>query len=271
MRRTVERVGHAERQAATDRDEHAARHAAGGGGAGLDGGAGEHDQVGDLAALQRQLQDRLVVHDRADARAADVDERRRGLHGDRLLERAHGERRIDRRRPAHLQDDARLHVGPESLERDLEPVGPGRKVRQHVAARVIGHGRANEARVGLRHGDGHAGQHGAAFVANRTTQLRCPLRPRGADGQQKDQCAVRTGVHPSLHEVNSSRPRTPQGESERSDFRGCSPGAAPLYTQMPLPQPEAERQDRHGLQVISRFAPRAPALTENSQPCARRL
>ena len=56
--------------------------------AGLHGGAGEHDQVGDLAALQRQLEDALVVDDRADARAADVDERRRGLDRDRLLERA---------------------------------------------------------------------------------------------------------------------------------------------------------------------------------------
>ena len=109
----------------------------------------------------------------------DVDERRRRLHGDRFLQRANGEHRIDRRRPADLQHDAGLHVGPESLERDLEPVRPGRKVRQQVAAGLIGHGRANEARVGLRHGDGHAGQHGAAFIANRAAQLRRPLRPGG--------------------------------------------------------------------------------------------
>ena len=161
-------------------------------------------------------QDGLVVHDRADARAADVDERRRGLDGDRLLQRANAEHRIDRRRPAHLQHDARLHVGPESLERDLEPVRPGRQVRQQVAAGLIGHGRANEARVGLRHGDGHAGclcgvtvtpAARAAFIANRTAQLRCPLRPGGAGGQQKDQkdqCAARTTGQTSLHDVNSS-------------------------------------------------------------------
>ena len=162
--------------------------------------AGEHDQVGDLASLQRKLQDVLVGDDRADARASDVDERCRGFDGDRLLQRADAEHRIDGRRRAHLEHDARLHVGPESLKRDLELVRPDRQVRQEVAPRVIAHGRANETRLGLRRGDGHAGQHGAAFIADRTAQLRCRLRPGGARGQQKDQRAERTIAQtPLLH------------------------------------------------------------------------
>ena len=56
------------------------------GGAGLHRRAGEHDQVGDLAALQRQLDDALVLDDVADAGAAHVDERRRRFDRDRLLE-----------------------------------------------------------------------------------------------------------------------------------------------------------------------------------------
>ena len=131
--------------------------------------------------------------------------------------RANAEHRIDRRRRAHLQHDARLPVGPESLKRHLELVRPGRKVRQQVAAGPIGHGRPNEARVGLRHGDGHARQHAAAFIANRAAQLRRRLRPGGAGGQQKDQCAAQTTGHTSLHDVNSSCPlegiRSPHGAS----------------------------------------------------------
>ena len=187
VRRTVQRIGDAKWQAAANRDEHAALDAARGRGAGLHSGAGEHDQVGDLASLQRQLQNGFVVDDRADARAADVDERRRGLHRHRFLQRANGQHRVHGRCAAHLQDDARLHVRPESLERDLEPVGPGRKVRQQVAAGFIGHGRASETGVGLCGGNGYTGQHGAAFIANRPTQLRCRLRPGGACGKEDHQ------------------------------------------------------------------------------------
>ena len=55
--------------------------------------AGQHDQVGDLAALQRQLDDPLLLDDLADAGAAHVDERRGRFDRHRLLEVA------DRRAP----------------------------------------------------------------------------------------------------------------------------------------------------------------------------
>src|ERR1044072_3395616 len=84
------------------------------------------------------------VTDGPEPRAADVAERRGRLDGDRLLERSDAEHRVDRRRPAHLQHDAGLHVGLESLQRDLEPVRADGQIRQQVAAGLAGHGRADE-------------------------------------------------------------------------------------------------------------------------------
>ncbi len=121
----VQRVGDAEVQAPGHGDVDAAGHGPVRRGAGLHGRAREHDQVGDLAPLQRQFHDALVFNYVADAGAANVDNRRRGLNRDRLLEVADRQRSVDRRRGADLEDDPRLHVGAESLERP-PPAGTDR-------------------------------------------------------------------------------------------------------------------------------------------------
>src|SRR5262249_6790509 len=72
----VERIRHAELQSARYRDVHAALEVPAVGPAGLHRRAGEDDEIGDLAALERQLHDPLLFDDGADARAADVHERR---------------------------------------------------------------------------------------------------------------------------------------------------------------------------------------------------
>ena len=104
----------------------------------LHGRAGEHDQVGDLASLQRQLHDPLLLDDllmpalrtsTSGAAASTVTV---------SSSVADGERDVDRRRGADLQHDAGLHVGAEPCERHLEPVGTGRQVRHHVASGVVG-------------------------------------------------------------------------------------------------------------------------------------
>ena len=68
---------------------------------------------------------------------------------------------------ADLQHDAGLHVGPEPLQRDLEPVGTGRQVRHHVGAVRLGHDRAGEPGIGLRYGHSDSRQHGAALDRSR--------------------------------------------------------------------------------------------------------
>ena len=190
VRRAVEHVGDAKRQAAGDRDRHAAWNAALRD-AGLDGSASQNKEVRDLASLQRQLHDPLVLDDRADARAAHVHERGRGVDRHCFLDAAHRQHGIDDRRCGDLQHDAGLLVASEPRQRDFQPVRTGRQIRQNVGPGVVGHGRTGETRIGLRHRDSDAGQHGAAFVAHRATELGRCLRRDRAGGQQKDQSPER--------------------------------------------------------------------------------
>ena len=86
VHRAVEQVRHAEPLPPGHRDVHAALKAAGVRLAGLDGRARKEDEVGDLAALQRELQNPLVLDHGADAGALHIHERRGGSHRHRLLE-----------------------------------------------------------------------------------------------------------------------------------------------------------------------------------------
>jgi hypothetical protein len=148
--RSVERVRHAELQPAGDGNVHAALEVPAVRPVGLDRRAGEDDEVGDLAALERQLHDPFLIDDGADAGAADVHERRRAFDGYGLLDVAQGERDIDRRPRIDLQHDAGLHVGAEPLQRDLQLVGTDRQVRHGPGARRVRDDRARESRGGLR-------------------------------------------------------------------------------------------------------------------------
>jgi 4-diphosphocytidyl-2-C-methyl-D-erythritol kinase len=87
-------------------------------GAGLGGGSADAAAALRLLAQANDLEldDPRLIDDCADARAADVHERRRGFDGDGFLQVADAQRGVDRRRRAHLQHDARLQVALESLE-----------------------------------------------------------------------------------------------------------------------------------------------------------
>jgi hypothetical protein len=73
VRRAIERVADAGRQPAGDGNADAARRRAVRRLRGLHRRTRENEQVGDLAALQRQLDDPLLFDHRTDARAADID------------------------------------------------------------------------------------------------------------------------------------------------------------------------------------------------------
>ena len=186
VQRAIERVGHAGAQATRDRDRHAViaievrQHLAR-----IHRRSGQHDQIGDVATLQRKLDDLRLLDDIADARRTDVDERRRAFDGDGLLETAHGEHDVDRRHAAYLQHDAGLSVGSESLQRDVQPVGAGRQVRQHVRSIGLRDHAAGESCVGLRDGHADTGEHPAALVAHRAIELRGRLRARDAVGREQ--------------------------------------------------------------------------------------
>ena len=102
----IEKVRHAEGLTAGHRHTHAAGEVVGRRRSCLHRGAREHDQVGNLASLERQLENPLLLDHLADAGAAHVDERRSRFDGDGLFKAADREHGIDRGRGRHLQHDA---------------------------------------------------------------------------------------------------------------------------------------------------------------------
>jgi hypothetical protein len=115
VRGAIELVLDAVAEAPRHRDADAAGRAERGHAPGVHGRPREHDQVRDVPALQRQLDDLLLLDDLVDPRAADVDERRLRRDGDRLLDVAERELRVDDRVGVDLEHDARLDVRPERL------------------------------------------------------------------------------------------------------------------------------------------------------------
>jgi hypothetical protein len=111
----VEGVRDAREHAACDRDLHTALEALGRRSTGLERGAGQDDEVGDLASLQRQRHNPLLLDDLTDAGAAHVHQGCGGFDRNGLLQIAYPQHRIDGRRGAHLEHDPGLHVGAKSL------------------------------------------------------------------------------------------------------------------------------------------------------------
>jgi hypothetical protein len=198
----VEQVRHAEGQPARHRHVDAAAKAAAVGAAGVHGRSGEHEQGGDVAPLERQLDDALAFHDFADAGAANVDERRRGFNRHGFREVAQAERHVDGGRRGHLEDDAGLRVRAEPLEHHFQPIGARRQVRHEVGALAIGDHGALGAGIGLRHGDRGPRKNGSALVGNLAGELRGGNLREGRSGQQETECA--DGEHPqkASHEIS---------------------------------------------------------------------
>ena len=132
VHRAVEDPGHAERQAAGQRIRlaavaaaHAAarrvelwlRHRSG----------KQRQQIGRIAAVQRQLHDALVVHHLADAEVARLDRLRVGSDGNGFLYGAKLQRHRHVRIAVDLQHDAGLDGRAEPLQRDIETIGPDRE------------------------------------------------------------------------------------------------------------------------------------------------
>lgn len=197
MRAAIQVVGHAVRQAAGHLNghggvvAHAGVQRAGAIGRRRAGAALRQprleDQLGELPSVERQFQYLLVRDDLSDARAARLDERRTSLNRHRLLDLADVERHRKRGVGADLQDDARLLVRPEPLDRRFEAVRPNRQVRQHIRPGTVRHGSTGEAGGGLGDGDRHARQRETALVLDGPIDLRGALGPCRRDRQQKDQ------------------------------------------------------------------------------------
>ncbi len=81
-------------------------------------------QVGGIPAVERQVQDPLVVHHLADAEVARLDHQRVGLNGDVLGDLAERQGDVDDRVRADLQHDAGLRVGAKPCSITSRRYGP---------------------------------------------------------------------------------------------------------------------------------------------------
>ena len=226
VHRAVEDPGHAERQAAGQRIRlaavaaaHAAarrvelwlRHRSG----------KQRQQVGRIAAVQRQLHDALVVHHLADAEVARLHRLRVGSDGNGFLYRAKLQRHRHVRIAVDLQHDAGLDGRAEPLQRDIETIRPNRESGKKEQAVGIGDDFAFESGVGLRRGDVGARKHRAARILHRAGNLGCRahLRQGHVDSdkhhdqsaEQRTECASHPDpppevVYPQLNQRASPPP-----------------------------------------------------------------
>ena len=111
--------------------------------------AGQQDQLGRLARVQRQFDDFLVADDLADAAAVRFHRQGLGLHHDLFADRADLQGRVDDRVGIDVEHDAGLDVGGEAVLGDLHAVRPDREVREEERAVGAGDGGAGLAGFGL--------------------------------------------------------------------------------------------------------------------------
>ena len=78
-----------------------------------------------------------------------------------------------------------------NLQHHFQLIRSKEQVRYRVRAVVIGDDRTGETGLRLRDGDSDPGQHGAALVGDTSIQRGGRLRPNGAAGEHKNQCACR--------------------------------------------------------------------------------
>jgi hypothetical protein len=180
----VERVGQRERLSARDRDSRAARHALVARYADLSGPAAQRNQVGDLPAVQRQLENSRVLDHLAHARTARLHHRGVGLDRHALSELTDLEDDVDDRARVDLQHDPGLREGSKARQGHFQAIGAERKIRQDVRARFICDAAADDTGLRLCRSDRHTRQDSARLVRDPAADLRRRLRQGiGADGQ----------------------------------------------------------------------------------------
>ena len=104
-------------------------------------GRGAGDERGELQvvpSIQRQLDDRPVLDDRADRRVRGLQQRRAARDLDHLGELADFQRERDPARAAHLHGDVPSLQGAEPAERGLQGVDARLDRRHHVQPRLVG-------------------------------------------------------------------------------------------------------------------------------------
>ena len=211
VRRAVKQICHARRLSPGDRDQLPALHAATRRDARravrLHGRSRERDQIYGIPAVERQRENALVFHHLSETGVARLDERRRRLHRDRLLDGAERQVHVDDRRVVDLQDDARAHVRFEARQVHVESIRSNRQVRQCVRSICVRDGRSLQTSIGLRRGHVGARQHAAAGVLHDAGDLsrRSGLRVEHHAGEYDRETAAKHTAQDALHQTSSDR------------------------------------------------------------------
>src|SRR5262249_30678409 len=141
------------------------------------GAAGKRDQIGHVAAVERQFENPLILDHLADAYASCFNQRGIGLNLNLLADLSNFEDRIYHRRGIYLQNNSRLHERTEARYRRFQAIGPRAEMRQHVAACFVRYSRPRDTRVCLCGSYFHTRQYRTALIPGRAADLRSCLRP----------------------------------------------------------------------------------------------
>ncbi len=170
------------------------------------GGAGhELDEVDELAPVEGQVFDRLLRDAGRCLRLARVHERELRHHLHRLFDAGRPQREVDAGRLVERHFHGPRDRAAEVLHANLDVVAAGGQERHPVGSGGdAGGGAAPRGEAAAAHGDGRAGDDGAALVAHRADDGARDLGPRRAREQDDREKNCRPGK--SLHQ---GIPRTP--------------------------------------------------------------
>ena len=154
-------------------------------------------QVRELPAVQRQAFDPDRIDDAAHRRRCRHDQRRRSSDVDRLGQRDHFEREVDRLHQRHGDFDVLLRDRAEPWKRGFDLVDADRQRREPVDALTVGRLRPREARRLVPGRDRHPGNRVALLVEHAAAdRARGLLRQcRHAGEQQKQRCPRQMPSH----------------------------------------------------------------------------
>ena len=119
--------------------------------------SGKRNQVADLASIEGQFQDSLVLDNLTDTGVTRFHHGSVRLNLDLLRNLSHFQHGIDHRAAINLQDDSSLHKRSKSRQCCFQFVRTDRQIRKHIGTRLVRDCISSNSRICLRHRNLDAG------------------------------------------------------------------------------------------------------------------
>ena len=123
----------------------------------LHGCSGKRNQVADLASIEGQFQDSLVLDNLTDTGVTRFHHGSVRLNLDLLRNLSHFQHGIDHRAAINLQDDSSLQKRAKSRQCCFQFVRTDRQIRKHIGTRLVRDCISSNSRICLRHRNVDAG------------------------------------------------------------------------------------------------------------------